>query len=56
MSMNTKFQGGEAGLERLHKSRILKKLLKQQVSDGRKYGAIGSSPSILHRQGLLQVS
>ncbi|KAI3708018.1 hypothetical protein L2E82_37012 [Cichorium intybus] len=46
--------GGINGADRLQKSKILKKLLKEQVSDGRKYGAICSSPSILHKQGLLQ--
>ncbi|KAI3805051.1 hypothetical protein L1987_27061 [Smallanthus sonchifolius] len=46
--------GGVSGVERLHKSRILKRLLKEQVSSGRKYGAICSSPSILQKQGLLQ--
>ncbi|KAK6120969.1 hypothetical protein DH2020_045279 [Rehmannia glutinosa] len=42
------------GAERLHKSRILKKLLKEQHSAGRIFGAICSSPAILHRQGLLK--
>ncbi|KAJ0801018.1 putative protein/nucleic acid deglycase DJ-1, class I glutamine amidotransferase [Helianthus annuus] len=46
--------GGVSCVERLQKSRILKKLLKEQVSSGRKYGAICSSPSILHKQGLLK--
>ncbi|XP_024960770.1 protein DJ-1 homolog C [Cynara cardunculus var. scolymus] len=46
--------GGVSGVERLQKSKILKKLLKEQVSNGRKYGAICSSPSILQKQGLLQ--
>ncbi|XP_071736789.1 protein DJ-1 homolog C isoform X2 [Rutidosis leptorrhynchoides] len=46
--------GGDTGVERLQKSRILKKLLKEQVSDGRKYGAISSSISILHKHSLLQ--
>ncbi|KAD4179320.1 hypothetical protein R6Q59_022846 [Mikania micrantha] len=46
--------GGISGVERLQKSRILKKLLKEQVSSGRKYGAICSSLSILQKQGLLQ--
>lgn len=48
-------QGGTAGADRLHKSRILKKLLKEQNLAGRVYGAICSSPAILHRQGLLKV-
>uniref|UniRef100_A0A5B7CE40 DJ-1/PfpI domain-containing protein n=1 Tax=Davidia involucrata TaxID=16924 RepID=A0A5B7CE40_DAVIN len=46
--------GGTAGAERLHKSEVLKKLLKEQESAGRMYGAICSSPAILHRQGLLK--
>lgn len=46
--------GGTAGADRLHKSRILKKLLKEQNLAGRVYGAICSSPAILHRQGLLK--
>ncbi|PWA78360.1 class I glutamine amidotransferase-like superfamily protein [Artemisia annua] len=46
--------GGDSGIERLQKSRILKKLLKEQVSSGRKYGAISSSPSVLQKHGLLQ--
>ncbi|KAK6121552.1 hypothetical protein DH2020_044705 [Rehmannia glutinosa] len=44
----------ESWRERLHKSRILKKLLKEQHSAGRIFGAICSSPAILHRQGLLK--
>ncbi|KAL7082644.1 hypothetical protein ACP275_14G113400 [Erythranthe tilingii] len=47
--------GGELGSERLQKSRILKKMLKEQKSGGRFLGAICSSPEILHRQGLLKV-
>ncbi|KAB1208539.1 hypothetical protein CJ030_MR7G007482 [Morella rubra] len=46
--------GGVAGVERLHKSKILKKLLKEQNSAGRIYGAVCSSPGVLHRQGLLK--
>ncbi|KAG8364255.1 hypothetical protein BUALT_Bualt19G0109200 [Buddleja alternifolia] len=46
--------GGTSGSERLHKSKILKKLLKEQQSGGRVLGAIGSSPAILHKQGLLK--
>lgn len=49
------FQGGTAGAQRLSKSRILKKLLKEQSSAGRIYGAICSSLAILHKQGLLKV-
>lgn len=41
--------------ERLHKSKILKKLLKEQDSAGRIYGAVCSSLAVLHRQGLLKV-
>ncbi|KOM52068.1 hypothetical protein LR48_Vigan09g072700 [Vigna angularis] len=47
--------GGTAGAQRLSKSRILKKLLKEQSSAGRIYGAICSSLAILHKQGLLKV-
>ncbi|CAH1444925.1 unnamed protein product [Lactuca virosa] len=46
--------GGIHGVDRLQKSKLLKKLLKEQVSNGRKYGAICSSPLILQKQGLLQ--
>uniref|UniRef100_A0A2N9EZR1 DJ-1/PfpI domain-containing protein n=2 Tax=Fagus sylvatica TaxID=28930 RepID=A0A2N9EZR1_FAGSY len=46
--------GGTAGAERLHKSKILKKLLKEQNSAGRIYGAVCSSPAVLQRQGLLK--
>ncbi|KAL3638543.1 Protein DJ-1 C [Castilleja foliolosa] len=45
--------GGRLGTERLHKSRILKKLLKEQKSSGRIIGAVCSSPAILYKQGLL---
>lgn len=40
--------------ERLQKSKILKKLLKEQESAGRMYGAISSSSELLHIQGLLK--
>ncbi|KAK2434184.1 Class I glutamine amidotransferase superfamily protein [Trifolium repens] len=46
--------GGTVGAERLSKSRILKKLLKEQNSAGRIYGAVCSSPAILHKHGLLK--
>ncbi|KAL2344809.1 hypothetical protein Fmac_006094 [Flemingia macrophylla] len=46
--------GGTAGAQRLSKSKILKKLLKEQNSAGRIYGAICSSLSILCKQGLLK--
>lgn len=46
--------GGTAGAERLHKSKILKKLLKEQESAGRIFGAICSSPAVLQKQGLLK--
>lgn len=46
--------GGIAGAERLHKSKVLKKMLKEQGSAGRIYGAICSSPTVLHTQGLLK--
>eukprot|EP00268_Persea_americana_P027576 TRINITY_DN26945_c0_g3_i2.p1 TRINITY_DN26945_c0_g3~~TRINITY_DN26945_c0_g3_i2.p1 ORF type:complete len:437 (+),score=102.81 TRINITY_DN26945_c0_g3_i2:102-1412(+) len=46
--------GGVRGAERLFKSRLLKKLLKEQELAGRIYGAICSSPTILLKQGLLK--
>ncbi|KAI9181094.1 hypothetical protein LWI28_011380 [Acer negundo] len=46
--------GGVGGAERLQKSRILKKLLKEQEAAGRIYGAICSSPAVLHKHGLLK--
>ncbi|PKA58272.1 Protein DJ-1 like C [Apostasia shenzhenica] len=46
--------GGEIGAERLHKSKVLKKLLKEQRESGRVYGGICSSPAILHKQGLFK--
>ncbi|TXG64297.1 hypothetical protein EZV62_011291 [Acer yangbiense] len=46
--------GGVSGAERLQKSRILKKLLKEQEAAGRIYGAICSSPAVLHEHGLLK--
>ncbi|ESW28501.1 hypothetical protein PHAVU_003G291700 [Phaseolus vulgaris] len=46
--------GGTTGTQKLSKSRILKKLLKEQNSTGRIYGAICSSLAILHKQGLLK--
>ncbi|CAA7395172.1 unnamed protein product [Spirodela intermedia] len=45
--------GGAAGAERLHKSRVLRKLLKEQKLAGRVYGAICSSPAVLQKQRLL---
>ncbi|KAK1358874.1 Class I glutamine amidotransferase-like superfamily protein [Heracleum sosnowskyi] len=45
---------GGAGAERLQKSKLLKKLLKEQESAGRIYGAMCSSTEILHGQGLLK--
>ena len=48
-------QGGIGGAERLQKSKLLKKLLKEQDSAGRIYGAMCSSTAILHGQGLLKV-
>ncbi|XP_074558871.1 protein DJ-1 homolog C-like isoform X2 [Curcuma longa] len=47
-------KGGTAGVERFQKSRILKKLLREQMKAGRIYGGICSSPIILHNQGLLK--
>ncbi|PON82055.1 DJ [Trema orientale] len=46
--------GGIAGAEQLNKSRILKKLLREQKLAGRMYGAVCSSPQVLHGQGLLK--
>ncbi|KAH0732199.1 hypothetical protein KY289_003387 [Solanum tuberosum] len=46
--------GGAAGAERLHKSKILKKLLKEQESAGRIFGAICSAPAVLQKQGLIK--
>ncbi|XP_047325767.1 protein DJ-1 homolog C [Impatiens glandulifera] len=46
--------GGAMGVERLQKSRILKKLLKDQESSGRIYGASCSSPVVLDKLGLLK--
>lgn len=46
--------GGNAGAERLRKSRILKKMLKEQEASGRMVGAICSSPAILEKHGLLK--
>ncbi|KAF9606369.1 hypothetical protein IFM89_025037 [Coptis chinensis] len=46
--------GGIAGGEQLHKSKVLKKLLKEQEVAGRIFGAICSSPAVLHKQGLLK--
>ncbi|CAO2163040.1 unnamed protein product [Urochloa humidicola] len=46
--------GGTAGAERLHRSRVLKKLLKEQKQAGRIYGGVCSSLKILQQQGLLE--
>ncbi|CAD6265198.1 unnamed protein product [Miscanthus lutarioriparius] len=46
--------GGAAGAERLHRSRILKKLLKQQMQAGRMYGGVCSALKVLQQQGLLE--
>ncbi|XP_078429192.1 class I glutamine amidotransferase-like superfamily protein [Wolffia australiana] len=45
--------GGTAGAERLHKSRVLRKMLKEQKLEGRVCGAVCSSLAILQKQGLL---
>ncbi|XP_050211138.1 protein DJ-1 homolog C isoform X2 [Mercurialis annua] len=46
--------GEIAGAKRLQKSRILKKLLKEQGAAGRVYGALCSSVAVLQSQGLLK--
>ncbi|CAN6342735.1 unnamed protein product [Urochloa humidicola] len=46
--------GGRAGAERLHRSRVLKKLLKEQKQAGRIYSGVWSSLNILQQQGLLE--
>ncbi|KAJ4964230.1 hypothetical protein NE237_024169 [Protea cynaroides] len=46
--------GGVVGAERLHKSKVLQRLLKEQEATGRAYGAICSSPVFLQKQGLLK--
>jgi hypothetical protein len=48
-------QGGPAGAERLHRSRILKKLLNLQMQAGRMYGGVCSALKVLQQQGLLEV-
>ncbi|KAF8769511.1 hypothetical protein HU200_006549 [Digitaria exilis] len=56
---NSKFDliilpGGTAGADRLQRSTILKKLLKEQKQAGRMYGGLSSSLKILQQQGLLE--
>ncbi|CAH8274403.1 unnamed protein product [Arabidopsis lyrata] len=46
--------GGHTGSERLQKSKILKKLLREQHKSGRIYGAANSSSTVLHKHGLLK--
>ncbi|KAG4164829.1 hypothetical protein ERO13_A13G041000v2 [Gossypium hirsutum] len=46
--------GGVAGTGQLQKSRILKKLLKEQDAAGRMLGAVCSSLTVLHKHGLLK--
>ncbi|KAG9451033.1 hypothetical protein H6P81_010998 [Aristolochia fimbriata] len=46
--------GGVNGAECLHCSKTLKRLLKDQMLSGRAYGAMCSSPTVLHSQGLLK--
>ncbi|XP_025013035.1 protein DJ-1 homolog C isoform X3 [Ricinus communis] len=53
-SFDHKPHGETAGAKRLQKSRILKKLLKEQDAAGRIYGAVCSSISVLQSQGLLK--
>ncbi|GMH26576.1 hypothetical protein Nepgr_028419 [Nepenthes gracilis] len=48
--------GDVSGLDRLNKSKVLKKLLKEQELAGRIYGAICSSPALMQKQGLLKES
>lgn len=45
--------GGVTGAERLHNSKVLKRLLKEQKEGGRMYGGICSSAAILQKQGLI---
>ncbi|GLU09246.1 hypothetical protein SLE2022_261170 [Rubroshorea leprosula] len=56
LTLNVLFHYGFSGrrwwAERLQKSRILKKLLKEQDKAGRICGAVCSSPAILHKYGL----
>nr|CAB3481260.1 unnamed protein product [Digitaria exilis] len=49
------WMGGTAGADRLQRSTILKKLLKEQKQAGRMYGGLSSSLKILQQQGLLEV-
>ncbi|KAK9705553.1 hypothetical protein RND81_07G065900 [Saponaria officinalis] len=46
--------GGLKGSKQLSKSKVLKKLLKEQESGGRMYGAVSSSLALLQKQGLLK--
>ncbi|CAH9081822.1 unnamed protein product [Cuscuta europaea] len=47
--------GGDVGVERLQRSRTLKKMLKEQELGGRIFGAMcSSSPTLLQKQGLLK--
>ncbi|XP_048492339.1 protein DJ-1 homolog C isoform X2 [Beta vulgaris subsp. vulgaris] len=46
--------GGLNGAKRLSKSKVLKKLLQEQKSAGRMYGAVSSSLALLQKQGMLK--
>ncbi|GJN03763.1 hypothetical protein PR202_ga21241 [Eleusine coracana subsp. coracana] len=46
--------GGAAGVERLHSSKFLKKLLIEHKQAGRMYGGVCTSQMILQQQGLLE--
>jgi hypothetical protein len=50
-----KNKGGVEGAERLSKSRVLMKLLKEHTEAGKVYGGTHSSVVILEKKGLLKV-
>ncbi|KAJ8763353.1 hypothetical protein K2173_002236 [Erythroxylum novogranatense] len=47
--------GGIRGADKLQRSRVLKKMLREQETAGRIYGAVCSAPAVLQKQGLLKV-